>query len=173
MWRKAAGYVHPLWQEIYIGHICWGNLLISLIDGWLWIQGSHDIDTPEWTLTWLGIKSGALFSDFKLLNFTCTEGYLRSILLISFLSLYLSVSEDQDMSTPTEIPPLEAPSLQCSVYSRRYLMIKCYIWPSCCLLSPFNFASASVGHFRHFPEFHLTTPELCNCVPPAVGPIIV
>ena len=59
--EKAAGYVHPLWQEIYIGHICWGNPLRSLIEGGLWIQGSHDIDTQERTVTWLGSKSAALF----------------------------------------------------------------------------------------------------------------
>ena len=102
MWRKAAGYVHPLWQELYIGHICWGNPLRSLIEAGLWIQGSHDINALEWTVTWFGRKSVAFFPDF-LRTF---ELHLRPRvhkviwnrhdpnLLFSYLSLYLSVSEE-------------------------------------------------------------------------------
>lgn len=78
MWRKAAGYVHPLWQEIYIGHISWENPHRSLIEAGLWIQGSHDIDTPKWNVTWLGRKEWLFLYCLQAFELRGLKGYLKS-----------------------------------------------------------------------------------------------
>lgn len=103
-------------KKIYIGHICWGNPLRSLIEGGLWIQGSHNVDTQERTVTWMGSKSAALFPSSSWSPFDW--GYLKPVwpryaLMVVFLFECVRglVRIDQDVSPPPEISPTDTPPI--------------------------------------------------------------
>lgn len=172
MWRDAAGYVHSLWQEIYIGHICWGNPLRSLIEGRTEAKGGSREVTTSKTRSELrpGQAEKPLLPFLILINdlevtFVLEISMTRVLFFLSLLSLDLTLMQIksipcQDISFPPEVSPQMSHfyfhSLQ---YISRNISFKCYFFNRHAYSSLSQTVSHSVSYFIHFPESFLTTPK--------------
>lgn len=181
MWRDAAGYVHSLWQEIYIGHICWGNPLRSLIEGRTEAKGRSGEVTTSKTRSELrpGEAEKPLLPFLILINdlevtFVLEISMTRVLFYLSVLSLDLALMQIQsipcqDISFPPEVSP-QMSHFYFLQYISRNISFKWFFFLTVMLI----LLSLRLFHIQlvisYISQNHFWQPQrICNCVHPAVG----